>query len=181
MSLFIANGNSGGGRILYTNPTRNHPYSHIPYRPQFLSPLRRSTDDHDLHVVSASNKKLSSSRIGKFDSKNRRSSSTTTKEQEEVKRVGGGGEVETVNTSVVDDFDYGIDLPKLPGDEPNFWEGPQWDGLGFFVQYLWAFGIVFAVCVHKTCSSSIAFVPGFLDLHIDLCFMYMVLFCVLVF
>ena len=26
-----------------------------------------------------------------------------------------------------------------------FWEGPQWDAFGFFVQYLWAFGIVFGV------------------------------------
>ncbi|XP_020585862.1 uncharacterized protein LOC110028372 [Phalaenopsis equestris] len=35
--------------------------------------------------------------------------------------------------------------PALPGLERDFWEGPQWDALGFFVQYLWAFGIVFGV------------------------------------
>ena len=29
--------------------------------------------------------------------------------------------------------------------KPDFWEGPQWDGLGFFVQYMWAFGIGFAL------------------------------------
>ncbi|EOA33917.1 hypothetical protein CARUB_v10021410mg, partial [Capsella rubella] len=41
------------------------------------------------------------------------------------------------------------DAPKfaikdLPGLEKDPWEGEQWDGLGFFVQYLWAFGILFA-------------------------------------
>lgn len=36
-------------------------------------------------------------------------------------------------------------LKDLPGLESDPFEGPQWDGLGFFVQYLWAFGIVFAV------------------------------------
>lgn len=41
--------------------------------------------------------------------------------------------------------DGGYVLPELPGTEPDFWEGPQWDALGFFVQYMWAFGIVFAV------------------------------------
>lgn len=35
--------------------------------------------------------------------------------------------------------------PPLPGDEPDFWEGPQWDALGFIVQYLWAIGIVVAL------------------------------------
>ncbi|GBG79254.1 hypothetical protein CBR_g29305 [Chara braunii] len=35
--------------------------------------------------------------------------------------------------------------PKLPGDEPDFWEGEQWDWLGFVLQYLWAVGIVVAV------------------------------------
>ncbi|MFX6536233.1 hypothetical protein ABTG41_18555 [Acinetobacter baumannii] len=36
-------------------------------------------------------------------------------------------------------------MPDLPGDKTDFWEGPQWDPLGFFVQYMWAFGIVFAL------------------------------------
>ncbi|KAL9862090.1 hypothetical protein AtNW77_Chr1g0075441 [Arabidopsis thaliana] len=42
------------------------------------------------------------------------------------------------------------DAPKfaikdLPGLEPDPFEGEKWDGLGFFVQYLWAFGILFAL------------------------------------
>ncbi|KAJ6969406.1 hypothetical protein NC653_034051 [Populus alba x Populus x berolinensis] len=131
-------------------PRDHHPYTHTPCRPHFLFPLRRSPHDR-LHIVSASNKKLSSvSRIGKFDSKNRRSSTTSTKDQEENKRDGSGGdengngEVKNVSTSVGENYD-GYFLPELPGDEPDFWEGPQWDGLGFFVQYMWAFGIVFAL------------------------------------
>jgi hypothetical protein len=35
-------------------------------------------------------------------------------------------------------------MPELPEPEtPDFWEGPQWEPLGFFVQYMWAFGVVF--------------------------------------
>ncbi|XP_022550887.1 uncharacterized protein LOC106416956, partial [Brassica napus] len=36
-------------------------------------------------------------------------------------------------------------IKDLPGLEPDPFEGSQWDGLGFFVHYLWAFGIVFAL------------------------------------
>lgn len=37
-------------------------------------------------------------------------------------------------------------MPVLPDPEtPDFWEGPQWEALGFFVQYMWAFGVVFGV------------------------------------
>lgn len=37
-------------------------------------------------------------------------------------------------------------MPQLPDPEtPDFWEGPQWEALGFFVQYMWAFGVVFGL------------------------------------
>ena len=49
--------------------------------------------------------------------------------------VGGEGEVEYSKEP----------MPKLEGLEPDFWEGPQWNAFGFFVQYLWAFGILFGV------------------------------------
>jgi hypothetical protein len=55
-------------------------------------------------------------------------------------------------------------MPRLPDPEtPDFWEGPQWEALGFFVQYMWAFGVVFGVsasfpplvhghaCAHPLC------------------------------
>lgn len=35
--------------------------------------------------------------------------------------------------------------PAMEGDEPDFFEGPQWNLLGFIVQYLWVFGIVIAI------------------------------------
>jgi hypothetical protein len=34
---------------------------------------------------------------------------------------------------------------KLEGLEPDFWEGDQWNALGFIIQYLWAFGILIAL------------------------------------
>ncbi|XVF12318.1 hypothetical protein REPUB_Repub08aG0106000 [Reevesia pubescens] len=39
----------------------------------------------------------------------------------------------------------GKPFPELPGLQPDLWEGSQWDLLGFLVQYLLAFGIVFAL------------------------------------
>lgn len=164
MALFVVIG--GGGRIVYTNLARSNPYIYRPlHRPQILFPLSPS---RNAHIVSA--KKLSS-RTGRFDSKNRRSSTTTRDQEDEeeeeqegiagTERVGGNEDVsssrvENAGTSNVDVEDDGYFLPKLPGDEPDFWEGPQWDALGFVVQYLWAFGIVFAV---------ISLYPSF-----DLCF-----------
>uniref|UniRef100_A0A453H705 Uncharacterized protein n=1 Tax=Aegilops tauschii subsp. strangulata TaxID=200361 RepID=A0A453H705_AEGTS len=44
-------------------------------------------------------------------------------------------------------------MPYLPDPEkPDFWEGPNMEVLGFFVQYMWAFGVFFSV---STSSSSI--------------------------
>ncbi|KAF0910233.1 hypothetical protein E2562_001426 [Oryza meyeriana var. granulata] len=40
-------------------------------------------------------------------------------------------------------------MPELPDPEkPDFWEGPQWEALGFFVQYMWAFGVFFGGSLH---------------------------------
>ena len=35
--------------------------------------------------------------------------------------------------------------PPQQGDQPDFWEGAGFDGVGFVLQYLWAFGIGIAV------------------------------------
>lgn len=35
--------------------------------------------------------------------------------------------------------------PPMDGDAPDFWEGTKFNPLGFFLQYFWAFGIVFAL------------------------------------
>lgn len=144
MALTIAN-NGGGTAILYGNSTRN-PQTQPPIRRHVLFPLSRRT----LHVVSA---KKFSPRSGRFDSKNRKSN-TTTRDQDqypnELKRTGAEFEFDRIESGGVDNVsapvaDDGYFLPELPGDKPDFWEGPQWDAFGFFVEYLWAFGIVFAV------------------------------------
>ncbi|KAG2322520.1 hypothetical protein Bca4012_056722 [Brassica carinata] len=110
-----------------------------------------------LHLVSAA--KNNSSQTGRFDSKKRRTLvPTTTKEQtEESNSI---DDTPPSQIEIADDEDrFAVntrfrgdpkDAPKfsvkdLPGLEPDPFEGPQWDGLGFFVQYLWAFGIVFAL------------------------------------
>ncbi|KAM3294539.1 hypothetical protein ACQJBY_031423 [Aegilops geniculata] len=37
-------------------------------------------------------------------------------------------------------------MPYLPDPEkPDFWEGPNMEVLGFFVQYMWAFGVFFSL------------------------------------
>ncbi|KAG0476422.1 hypothetical protein HPP92_013263 [Vanilla planifolia] len=43
--------------------------------------------------------------------------------------------------------------PVLPGEQPDFWEGERWNLFGFFVQYMWAFGIVFGLIA---CGISVA-------------------------
>ena len=100
---------------------------------------------HRTFTVSATPKKSSNSspRTGRFDSKNRRSGPVITKEQEQLEEFIQG----TPEIGAVDD---GFVMPELPGDKPSFWEGSQWDGLGFFVQYMWAFGILFAVLLYFT-------------------------------
>lgn len=94
-----------------------------------------------------------SSRTGRLDSKDRRGTATT-KDQEEKQLQRTAEDTSSIENvgSVADGgaaaaaADGGYFLPELPGTKPDFWEGPQWDALGFFVQYMWAFGIVFAVC-----------------------------------
>ncbi|KAJ4973642.1 hypothetical protein NE237_006816 [Protea cynaroides] len=86
-----------------------------------------------------------SSRTGRLDGKNKRSGgATTTKEEEEAIQEREMIERGPEDSSTVN-VDDGYFLPELPGDKTDFWEGPQWDGLGFFVQYMWAFGIGFAL------------------------------------
>ncbi|KAJ0229435.1 AT-rich interactive domain protein [Hirschfeldia incana] len=154
MALTVSAG--GGGASLrsidLTDSSRN-PFStsrlHYPSKPR-------------LHIVSASKK--TSSQTGRFDSKKRRTlvPTTTTKEQpEESNGLYDENPPSQLETAYDDDDEdrFAVntrfrgdpkDAPKisvkdLPGLEPDPFEGPQWDGLGFFVQYLWAFGILFAL------------------------------------
>ncbi|KAK9114898.1 hypothetical protein Syun_021695 [Stephania yunnanensis] len=117
--------------------TPNPPKPHFPNRPNTppLHPQLISLTNRSSFVAGA--RKIS--RTGRFDSRNRRGGATTTKEEEELL------EAERDFGVSAGEIDDGFVMPDLPGKDPNFWEGPQWNGLGFFVQYMWAFGIVFAV------------------------------------
>lgn len=141
---------NGNHQIFYSTTT-GAPCSEVSLRRPFLIPSWTPSWSHPrtrppLTIVSAS-KKFSSSRTGKFDRKNRRSSVSTKEEEEEEyekkELIEGVSQTNFSDASGVSDD--GFEMPELPGDKPDFWEGPQWDGFGFFVQYLWAFGIVFAV------------------------------------
>lgn len=155
MALTVSSG-GGGARIRcndLTDSSRN-PFSTFRLV-NFPSPSRTC-----LHVVSAAKKP--STQTGRFDSKKRRTLvPTTTKEQSEEGNGGYDGENPPSEIVINDeDGDRTVvntrfrgdpkDAPKfalkdLPGLEPDPFEGEKWDGLGFFVQYLWAFGILFAV------------------------------------
>ncbi|XP_028772176.1 uncharacterized protein LOC114736589 [Neltuma alba] len=127
MALATGSCSCSGARIL-SGQSIGAPYTSVIRSSHFTLPF----SVRKLHIVSA---KRFSPRTGRLD-KSRRGSVTT--EDQEDQRA---DEIQ----DVVDNADDGYFLPELPGDKPDFWEGPQWDGLGFFVQYLWAFGIVFAL------------------------------------
>ncbi|GLU13019.1 hypothetical protein SLE2022_296680 [Rubroshorea leprosula] len=148
MALTICSDSSGGAavRILGVNNAG-------PFRP--CLPLRRHALFHSspitLHVTSAKSS-ISEQDVRQQEPEER----LTTKEQEEdqnqdqrTPEVRDSSKIENVALGV--NFDGsasaadGSALPELPGLQPDFWEGPQWDVLGFFVQYLWAFGLVFAL------------------------------------
>ncbi|CAA3012987.1 uncharacterized protein LOC111388376 [Olea europaea subsp. europaea] len=140
-----------GNRLLCYTPTRT-PYTQLPLRGPFLIPSSPSWSHQprtSSSTVSANPKKLSSSsRTGRYDSKNRRSSVSTKEQQQEevVVEKQGIDEISVDNNSAtIAAVDDGFVMPELPGEKPDFWEGPQWDFLGFFLQYMWAFGIVFAL------------------------------------
>ncbi|CAN6845141.1 unnamed protein product [Brassica oleracea var. botrytis] len=151
MALTVSTGGGGASfrSIDLTDSSRN-PFStsrlHYPSRAR-------------LHIVSAAKKP--STQTGRFDSKKRRTLvPTTTKEKpEESNGLYVENPPSQIDISDDDEDRFAVntrfrgdpkDAPKisvkdLPGLEPDPFEGPQWDGLGFFVQYLWAFGILFAL------------------------------------
>lgn len=151
MAHFVAAGNglSTAGKILCSNPTKHHTFTLIRPR-EIVVPV--SNRRHLHFKVSA--KKLSPA--GRFDGKNRRSS-TKTKDQEDEgnynekgangveRNAGTEGFSASTSIGVEGVAGDGYFLPDLPGNEPDFWEGSKWDVFGFVMQYLWAFGVVFAV------------------------------------
>ncbi|XWS37662.1 hypothetical protein CRYUN_Cryun19dG0064300 [Craigia yunnanensis] len=151
LTITIINGSSGSGngvRIICDNPTKQL-YTRLPPCRHVLFPI----SPRILHLTSAAKK--FSPRTGRFDSKNWRST-LTTKEQDKEQEQQRTAEIEEENVVVgviVDNVGGsssevsadGKPFPELPGLQPDLFEGPQWDVLGFLVQYLWAFGILFAL------------------------------------
>ncbi|CAI0454583.1 unnamed protein product [Linum tenue] len=141
MSTFVASGGNGAGAISAATSVQRHKSSnYFPHRggvrlPLPLSPRR----SHLLHIVSAKGRRGSIKTTEKLGEKR-----NTTSDPVEFGSSPDGVESSAglSNSSVVDD---GFVMPKLPGDEKDFWEGPQWDTLGFAVEYLWALGIVFSL------------------------------------
>ncbi|RDX77156.1 hypothetical protein CR513_42768, partial [Mucuna pruriens] len=50
----------------------------------------------------------------------------------------------------LDDAVSSYNYSDLPGQKPDFWEGPQWDWFGFFVQYSWIIGVPVAAILALT-------------------------------
>ncbi|XVF09620.1 hypothetical protein REPUB_Repub07fG0109600 [Reevesia pubescens] len=152
LTITISHGRSSSGngvRILCDNPTKQSYFTLLTHRRHLLFPISPRT----LHITSAAKK--FSPRTGRFDSKNRRST-LTTKEQDVEEDQERTAEIDEENVLVGVGLDNvggtssevsadGKPFPELPGLQPDLWEGPKWDVLGFLVQYLWAFGIVFAL------------------------------------
>ncbi|CAN4098269.1 unnamed protein product [Withania somnifera] len=132
-----------GNRILCNCLSPRLPYKQLRLRRTFLLPFPSSTIAQSqrrrsqLFTVLAAKKFTSG--------KNKRSLIST---KEPVKEEDEEEEFQKINISVdsatatVGDV---FVIPQLPGEKPDFWEGSQWDGFGFFVQYLWAFGVLFSL------------------------------------
>ncbi|XP_038986099.1 uncharacterized protein LOC120111919 [Phoenix dactylifera] len=161
MPLFIS---KMAGSGLFT--ARHH---HLPIPPPSLSsssalsnPLSFPSPRRSIHVARA--RKGLSSRTRRLENRRKKGAATTTTMEEEAAaelegvaagegassaaaflEVGGGGAEGLATPS--------LPMPELPGEEPDFWEGPQWNAFGFFIQYQWAFGIVFALIA---CGISVA-------------------------
>ncbi|KAM0980072.1 hypothetical protein ACFX13_016099 [Malus domestica] len=152
MALTIANSGSstGGARVLYSSSTtsRQYPYTNLSSQRHLLFP---PSSRRALYVVSA---KRFASRTGRTDGRNRKSTSTTRDQEQDMMGSQRTAEIENVGGGVVGNVDDRYFLPKLPGDEPCFWEGEKWDWLGFFVEYLWAFGIGFALIACLVAATS---------------------------
>ncbi|CAN0876195.1 hypothetical protein LINGRAHAP2_LOCUS11163 [Linum grandiflorum] len=134
MALFVASGNGSAGVTTLSAATHSAAASihgrqyasYIPRLPLPVSPRRRA----HLQIVSA---------------RNRRSSTKTTEKRDKIDEAEvENGSMEGLNGTSIG-VDDGFVMPKLPGQEKDFWEGPQWNTLGFVVEYLWGFGIIFSL------------------------------------
>ncbi|XP_058722384.1 uncharacterized protein LOC131594307 [Vicia villosa] len=118
----------GGAGILYNNTTTTTPYTSLSHFTLPSSTSKRRT----LHIVSAK----------KFSSRSRRNQPTTTTTPDQ--ELQPKNEIEIPFYSDEDwPFPY---RPPGTSKEADFFEGPQWDTVGFIGEWLWILGGVFAVC-----------------------------------
>ncbi|CAN4100326.1 unnamed protein product [Withania somnifera] len=125
-----------GNRILCNSSSPKIPYTQFPLRRPISLPSQGRRSSQLFTVLAAK----------KFTSGKNKRSSISTKEAVEEKEE--EEEFQKINISVdsaTSTIGDGFVMPQLPGEQPDFWEGPQWDGFGFFVQYLWAFGVLFSL------------------------------------
>lgn len=117
-------------------------YNSKPFLSSSLSPAKASLSlGRSSHITHA--RRGISSRTRRLEKGRKGAVVSPEEEQEEVVGdVGEGAAVEDPGAYVSAD---GVPMPELPGVETDFWEGPQWNAFGFFIQYLWAFGIIFGV------------------------------------
>ncbi|MQL91480.1 hypothetical protein Taro_024094 [Colocasia esculenta] len=159
MSLVCSTGVGGCCRIRST--TRQAHLRRSPLSPPslLLVSLLRSRDGGGrrgaTQVVGA--RRGLSSRTRRLEERGKKGGLTTKPSKEELEGEGGGdgeGDASSSSSSSSSGAFVGSPggedaalppMPDLPGLTPDFWEGSQWDAFGFFVQYLWAFGIVFAL------------------------------------
>ncbi|XP_039124047.1 uncharacterized protein LOC120260605 [Dioscorea cayenensis subsp. rotundata] len=117
-------------------------YNSKPFLSSSLSPAKASLSlGRSSHITHA--RRGISSRTRRLEKGRKGAVVSPEEEQEEVVGdVGEGAAVEDPGAYVSAD---GVPMPELPGVETDFWEGPQWNAFGFFIQYLWAFGIIFGL------------------------------------
>lgn len=104
--------------------------------PSTVSALSSSSPRSTSTIVRA---RRASSRTSKLENRTKKGGGLTTRQDPDQE------EQQQQLEDLVEEVDDGYVLPDLPGVEQDFWEGPQWEAFGFFVQYQWAFGIGFAL------------------------------------
>ncbi|XP_078430062.1 AT-rich interactive domain protein [Wolffia australiana] len=88
-----------------------------------------------------------SSRTRGSENRGKKEGSTSTRPKEEASEGNKDGSLSSAGDGLQLGTDGGssMAMPELPGLTTDFWEGSKWETFGFVVQYLWAFGIVFAL------------------------------------
>lgn len=119
--------------------TQTHPKLFCLHQhPSTVSTLSLSSSLRSTSIITRARR--ASPRSSRLENRSRKTGGLTTRPDQDQKE-----QQQLEDQEEEKEGDDGYVLPELPGDKPDFWEGPQWNGFGFFVQYQWAFGIGFAL------------------------------------